>query len=695
MQTAVSKSPAQSPTSRPGDNYEDFLGALRENFANYAPDTTGPLFTTDATSLFDLFLEYLPPEARQHYNCHSCRKFVDTFGGLVFINEHHHMVSAFWNTQKVPSFFVNAVMAVAHRVSRANITGVFVASTAVLGHPVTGPWCHMAVTLPASRVHKSVVKTAHQVAAEKREEFNMLGAGINEFPLAAVEQAITLLKADLLYRSEKCLGVAEWLKALHEHLAATKNERTRQNILWLAVATAPAGFCHVRSTMIGTLLEDIVAGLPFDSIAARFAAKMHPLQYQRPQAAPTAGNIAQAEKIIEQLKAAGALERRYARLEEIETIWKPTLPSPVAPATGVFAHLAPKPSGKKATPVKSVEIPPVTMTWRKFMETILPSALTIQAKTPTDSNRFAALVTAQNSDAAPILQWDSEEARNPVSWYYHAGIDAEMRRRVVKAGGQYDGVEIRATLIWGNRNDLDLHCMTPGGEHIYYGNKRARCGGWLDVDMNVRGETTEPVENIRWLPGSARVGRYQFYVYHYRFHEPYHGETPYSVELEVNGKIYRYDGVLPSGQTQISQPVFEFSYVPGREVQISAQSTNINVSGWGLESGTFVDVTGIANSPNLWGESPKPQHGSHIFFLLKGCHDESQGKGRGFFTEMLRSEYREVRATLEFYMASSPIAGAEQATACGIGMTNNSPWNLHLRVKSAIGVSDYIIDRWD
>jgi hypothetical protein len=95
-------------------------------------------------------------------------------------------------------------------------------------------------------------------------------------------------------------------------------------------------------------------------------------------------------------------------------------------------------------------------------------------------------------------------------------IDAEIRTRVLEAGGMHGGIDIRASLLWNNRNDLDLHVVTPAGEHIYYANKRATCGGELDVDRNVRGETTKPVENTRWAKGTARPGKYKVYVQNYR-----------------------------------------------------------------------------------------------------------------------------------------------------------------------------------
>ena len=91
-------------------------------------------------------------------------------------------------------------------------------------------------------------------------------------------------------------------------------------------------------------------------------------------------------------------------------------------------------------------------------------------------------------------------------------IDAEIKKRVEAAGGIYEGVDVRASLIWDNRNDLDLHMITPSGEHIFYGHKQSHCRGELDVDRNVRGETTKPVENIRWRKGTAPAGSYRLYV---------------------------------------------------------------------------------------------------------------------------------------------------------------------------------------
>jgi len=145
-------------------------------------------------------------------------------------------------------------------------------------------------------------------------------------------------------------------------------------------------------------------------------------------------------------------------------------------------------------------------------------------------------------------------------------IDAEIKQRVEAAGGRYEGVDIRASLVWNNRNDLDLHVVAPSGEHIYYAHKRSACGGWLDVDMNVRGETSKPVENVQWTRGGAPAGRYRVFLHNYRFHEA-PAPTEYRVEIEINGAIQHFEGTIAGkGETGVASEItiLEFDYDPAQ-----------------------------------------------------------------------------------------------------------------------------------
>jgi hypothetical protein len=266
--------------------------------------------------------------------------------------------------------------------------------------------------------------------AAKAQEREMLLRGLDEFSIVAVRKAFVLLTNGSLYRSEKCEGVAKWLLDLHEQRAATKNARAREHLIWRAVAAAPPGYCHVRSGMIGTLLEDIVQGLPFEALKARFDAKMHPLRYLRPQAAPAAGNIAQAEKIVAALRSEGALARRFARLAEVQTLWSPQVAADPKPQrAGVFAHLTPR----ATHPVSTSSAPPAVMTWVKFAASVLPTAEAIELHVPAGKQPFMAMVTAANLEAPPILQWDRADKRNPVSMYLYVG-GSEAQRWNLRAG---------------------------------------------------------------------------------------------------------------------------------------------------------------------------------------------------------------------------------------------------------------------
>lgn len=402
-----------------GDDFDQFSKACQTHFGcmvkEYGPD----LFIVESTSeLYLTFLSNLNEADRQHHTCNCCRHFIQRFGNLAAIKADGSIVSALWPySRSIPRIYQASCTAMARAVERGYVRGVFLwDKSEIWGNQEAGGWQHLHVQSPKPN-HSRRDLTTDQAMAGKREDFRTLAHGLGEFFPATVTQALNILESDSLYRGEKVAGPAKFLHELQERIRSTHG-KARTNHVWKAVASAPAGFCTPRSSMIGTLLADIQSGLPLDSVKSRFAAKMHPLQYQRPQAPATAGNIRQAEKLFADLGLEPSLRRRFARFEEVEKIWEPTPDPKEESPGGIFGHLAPKSHGLRAGSRATPLLPEQKMTWEKFRRTVLPSALKMEVMTGVRGN-YCGLVTAVHPDAPPIFQWDTDEQRNPVSWYVY------------------------------------------------------------------------------------------------------------------------------------------------------------------------------------------------------------------------------------------------------------------------------------
>lgn len=425
------------------DHEHDYSALLTSARASFDAVTSAHpvLFRTDAADLNALYLDALPAE-RQVHTCSCCRRFIETYGGLVAITTEGVTVPAMWNPDGVPDFYRPAFEAISARVRKARVTSLFRTKEAVWGNPVTGKWSHLSVMPPASFVYRERALTAGQAMAAAKENFRTVAMALSDLTAPMLDEALRILEADALARSEKFIGPVRWLRQLHER----PKGKIGENMLWLAIATAPEGYCHPRASVIGPLLENIAAGLPFAEIKAKFEAMLHPLRYQRPTAAPTAGNIKAAEELVAKLGIAPSLERRFARLDEVKTIWAPKALPDEKPADGVFGHL--KAKGRENVP--SVILPPAVVTWEKFARTVLADAAQMEIRVPYTGN-FIALTTAVHADAPPIMKWDHPEERNPVAWYvYHGGSQASQWRL---AGGAW--VPITAVVppppSWGSR----------------------------------------------------------------------------------------------------------------------------------------------------------------------------------------------------------------------------------------------------
>lgn len=414
-----SKRAATAAVTAPVHDHDFDYETLRQAVAFAFETCRGrPLFTTNAEGLFDLFLANVGDEGQIH-TCHACRRFIDNYGSLVVINDDGRSIPVAFATGLIPEFYGAAITKMRDTVARARVTGVFYAKEKTLGLPATGDWTHF-----AAENHKpwnDRLLTAGQGTAAKREDFVTVARALADFTPEMIWQALKLLEAEYLDRSEKFVAPMRWLRDLHAKRAEVKGP-TRDNILWLAVATAPEGYCHPRSSMTGTLLEDIAAGLSFAEVKSRFNSKMHPLQYQRPTAAPSAGNIAAAEKIVETLGIRKSLDRRFARMSDIRPFWVPKIAEKKDGGGSVFGHLKPK----GAATVRDIDVPASVITWEKFERTVLPTAEQIEFYVPSRGN-FIGFTAASDADAPPILKWDRDDERNTVAWYvYHSGSPASQ-----------------------------------------------------------------------------------------------------------------------------------------------------------------------------------------------------------------------------------------------------------------------------
>ena len=116
--------------------------------------------------------------------------------------------------------------------------------------------------------------------------------------------------------------------------------------------------------------------------------------------------------------------------------------------------------------------------------------------------------------------------------------------------------DVEITLYWENKNDLDLYCVDPSGDTIYYGHKLSDSGGILEIDMNAGSVMSlRPVEHIYW-PNGAPSGTYSVYV-HLFSNRTGQQSSPYTVKVKYGNHTETIPGNATDGQMAM---VYSFTY---------------------------------------------------------------------------------------------------------------------------------------
>lgn len=647
-----------------------------------------PLFRVemDKDKLWRTYLDSFPPgtnpilKTRTEHDCSCCKHFVRTVGDVVTIMDDE--IVSLWDVKMPPgvsgkSGYQPSMDAMAKLVKASPIVDVFLhyektAGTDKSFQQLTADdkqlqarlnsdvvtWTHFFVNIDKRFVLKNDAIPTR--LGELRSTRDVFIRSLTEITDESIDTVLDLIGQNSLYRGEEHKGLlTEFRRMKKEYLGLSDTAK----ILFSWSGTGAVA--RIRSTVIGTLLQDLSEGKEIDQAVASYESKVAPMNYKRPTTLITKAMIEKAKTALESLGLTSALERRYATLRDISinnVIFANRSTKKVI-AGSVLDDLTPTAKPKaKFDKVEEVGID-------QFLTEIVPRAESIEVMFEgKHKGNLVSLIAPVDATALPLFKWP-----NKFSWSYNGDVADSIKERVKKAGGNVNA-DLCCRLAWYNFDDLDLHLQAPDG-HIYFRDKRIG-GGCLDVDMNAgSGKTREAVENIFYQNRETmREGIYALYVNQFSRRETI--DLGFEVEIDYLGEVrnFAYDKAV-TGDVIVAK--FKYSHKNGFEIIESLPTSQTVKTFWNLPTQSFHPVSALMLSPNHWGGDGIGN--KHYFFMLDGCKND--GSARGFYNEFLRPELDQHRKVLEVVGSKMKAEGPEQLS--GLGFSSTQKNTLICRVKGS------------
>lgn len=639
-----------------------------------------PLFrvSVDKDKLWETYLASFPAgtnpifRERTEHDCSCCRHFVRQVGDVVAIINGE--IVSIWDTECTEPAYQTVVDALAALVRGCPIDNVFLSAERTAGTDKSfeqmadgvTTWSHFFINIPQPYVLRG--EGIGPRLSEAHALHDVLLRSLQELTNDAVDTVLDLISQNSLYRGEENRHVLEIFSAVK-----IEYDRLRFGqgaYVWEKICTLPAPVSRIRNTAIGTLLVDLSEGMALEAAVRRFESVVAPANYRRPTALVTPKMVDAAKQKLTELGLLSALERRYARLDDLSVndILFADRSARKALTSDVFDSIETRPAKAKFDKVEEIHI-------ERFISEVLPRAESVEVLFENrHTGNLVSLVGPVDPTANPLFKWN-----NHFSWSYNGDVADSIKERVKQAGGSVTG-DLLCRLAWSNHDDLDLHMYEPGYE-ISFMNKRilSPSGGMLDVDMNAGIEKTRtPVENIFYRDKSKiRGGLYNLVVHNYNKRESI--DVGFEVEIDWLGTVHHFSYPKAVRQGEYIR-VAKFSYSRARGVEIieSLPSSQSQKTAWGLKTQDFHCVKLVSLSPNYWGD--RPTGNKHYLFMLDGCQND--GQARGFYNEFLKDELNSHRKVIEMVGARMKTAqSADQLSGLGFSSTQRN--SLTVRVKGA------------
>ena len=680
-------------------NFFILKNAVAKKFNSISKDD---LFLTDVEKddLYQMYLNSFPGgdktfRTRSEHDCSACKSFIRQVGNIVSINNKNEL-ETLWDIEDIsliePSYDIVAKK-MSEFVKSKQILNCFLTDLKTIGvdkslerifkiDEKTGfniedksgtpiIWNHFYINIPTKFIERN--DKIGTKLSEMRSTHDVLLRCLIEVPKESIDIVLELIAEGALYRGEEFKHCFVGLKNIKKEFDIIP-ENLKDNFVWSQLSTIPGYISHIYSNVTGTLLKDITDGLDIDTARHRFGSKME--GYQRTNQAPTKKQTEDGKKKLTELGLMSALERRYATLEDLNI--NNLLFVDRSVKSKVFIDVFDKvidsiPDSKK----KSSKTETVTI--EHFISDILPNINKVEILVENyHSRNFMSLITAVDPTAKQLFKW------NNLFSHTYVGDNADsIRERVKLAGGSIEG-EFNNRVGWFNTDDLDAHMLEPGGNEIYFSNKRSfGTGGQLDVDMNAGSNLVRnPVENITYKTiKQMRPGIYSYFIHQFNCRENI--DYGFDAEIEILGNILNFTYRKPVKKND-NVHVADFKKIFGVDDKLELVKTYIDSSKstrtiWNIATEKYHPVNAIMLSPNFWDGNAIGN--KHYFFIVNNCIND--GSARGFYNEFLHPDLSQHRQIMDIVGSKMRTSENDIRQLSGLGFSSTIKNKIKVRVSGS------------
>lgn len=657
-------------------DFSKFSKAVEKQFLEMSKQDM--LFKVDVESdlMYQTYLDSFPKgtndiyRERAYHDCSTCRQFIKNIGKVVALID--NKVVTVWDVVPNEYPYDEVAVKMSEFVSKQRISAPFYTkekkygnefNLELLENDTTKRWNHFVGNID----NKHLSNNPDQIIGNYVTSFKVLKRGLEELTYSSLEVISDMIDDKVLYRGEEHKDLVNNFFNLKKEY---DNYKSNDKDLFIWQNINRGNLARFRNTVIGTLAVDISAGEDLETAVKKFESKVAPSNYKRPKAIITKKMINDAMKTIDELNLKDALSRRLATFSDVsinDVLYVDNSVKSELIGGNLHEELL-----KEAKPEKVKVKNVIDITIDEFLNNVIPKAEKIEAFVSNNHlNNFSSITAPVNENVKNLFKWD-----NNFAWSYDGNVaDSDIKSRVKRAGGNVDA-EMRCSLAWSNSDDLDIHCHTPGGNHIYYSNK----SGILDVDMNAGGRVNskDPVENMCWSKNNLTNGKYVISVNNYSRRNS--TNVGFSLEFEFKGqlKTYRYEKGLGNNETVKCLEIdVQGDNVTVKTLNKTLIGSDVSQEKWGINTQNFVDIKSIVLSPNHWNDNKVGN--KHWFFILDGC--KTTEKIRGIYNEFLSSELDKHRKVFEI-IGDKTKCDPSNDQMSGLGFSSTQNKELTVRVKS-------------